>query len=74
MWIDELGAKSDCTTYTKRRSTLPNTADDMMPMESTRSWWKRVIGSAINIVKTVMKRVLPVRMYTAVAAKITWNR
>jgi SAM-dependent methyltransferase len=48
----------------KRRSTLPNTADDMMPMESTRSWWKRVIGSAINIVKTVMKRVLPVRMYT----------
>ena len=52
------------TTYMKRRSTLPNTADDMMPMESTRSWWKRVIGSAINIVKTVMKRVLPVRMYT----------
>ena len=43
---------------------MPNTADDMMPMESTRSWWKRVIGSAINIVKTVMKRVLPVRMYT----------
>ncbi len=43
---------------------MPHTVDDMIPMESPQSWWKRVVRTTLNVVKTVVKWLLPVTMYS----------